>query len=151
MSSSQMISQHPLPSFPPKPFPLPQQQSNKSGNRQLPKPPSHPLLTFWQFVAAKSLILCYLQGLFTVYIMPGTGNVSKKCAIRETGIQIEGYTEKKFRFIDYKKEIRFFWQKNEEITCILCKDGIQYGKCREVCTEAALSGDWDRESVCGQL
>lgn len=70
---------------------------------------------------------------------------------RQTGIQIEGYEKKKFRLCKIKKGFCFFWQKNEEITCILCKDGIQYGKCREVCTEAALSGDWDRESVCGQL
>ena len=81
MSSSQMISQHPLLSLP-QPFPLPQQQSNKIGSRQLPKPPSHPFPLFWQFVAAKSLILCYLQCLFTVYIMPGTGNVSKECVVR---------------------------------------------------------------------
>ena len=139
MSSSQMISQHPFPSFP-HPLPLPQQQSNKRGNRQFPKPkpPSHPFPLFWQFVAAKSLILCYLQGLFTVYIMPGTGNVSKKCAIRETGIQIEGYTEKKFRFVDYKKEIRFFWQKNEEMACILFRDGIQYEKCLKTCAFAGI-------------
>ena len=60
--SSQMISQQPFPSFP-HPFPLPQQQSNKRGNRQFPKPkpPSHPFPLFWQFVAAKSLILWSAQ------------------------------------------------------------------------------------------
>ena len=55
------------------------------------------------------------------------------------------------KFILTNMEVEIKVEKNEEITCILCKDGIQYGKCREVCTEAALSGDWDRESVCGQL
>lgn len=44
---------------------------------------------------------------------------------KEISIQIEGYTKKKFRFHNKKKESRFFWQKNEEMGCILFRDGIQ--------------------------
>ena len=79
--SHRMSHPHPQPSlFPLKPFPLPQQQSNKSGNRQLPKPPSHPLLLVWQFVAAKSLMLSTSNVYLQFYSMPGGGNVSVKMA-----------------------------------------------------------------------
>ncbi len=71
--------------------PPPQQQISKRGSRQLekeePDPQSHPLfLVFWQFVAAKSLILSYLQYLFTVYTMPEGKNVSLGSERGERGI-----------------------------------------------------------------
>ena len=77
----------------------------------MPKPPSHPLLTFWQFVAAKSLmcdtsnvylqfILCLAQEMFPKNVRGG-GRAAGEGVESERGIgQETGAGEAPDRYTD---------------------------------------------------